>query len=149
MTGPETFQFAAAVAGVSIGLAAVLILAVLATIGTWRLSRNASDALVASSRASLTIEELARKLAQIAPPPPLDGGQTAELREQAEAVVDEQRRLREMGRDLLDTAAVEGPTAAALEEIGTAMSRLDSSVGQMATSLANLIQLLERQEERR
>ncbi len=150
MTGPETFQFAAAVAGVSIGLAAVLILAVFATVGTWRLSRNASDALVATSRAALTVEDLARKVAQAAPSGPADGERAAELRQQTEALVEQQRRLQEIGRDLLDTVGEEGgPAPAALDEIGAAVTRLDATVGQMATSLANLIQLLERQQERR
>ena len=149
MTGPETFQFAAAIAGVSIGLAAVLVLAVLATLGTWRLSQDASAALVATSRAALTIEALASRLAQAGPPAP-EGDQTAELRQQTETLVDQQRRLQEITRTLLDTAAMGGAaTPGALEDIGTAVGRLDSTVGQMAASLANLIQLLERQQEDR
>lgn len=151
MTGQETFEFAAAVAGVSIGLAAILILSVLAVIGSWRLFRHAGEASLASARAAMGIEELARRLAgQPGPAAPTDGNQLAELRQQAEALMDEQRRLQEMTRNLLDTAAVEGgPAPIALDDLESAVSRLDTTVGQMAASLANLIQLLERQQERR
>ena len=64
------------------------------------------------------------------------------------SLLDKQRRLQEITRTLLDTAAMGGAaTPGALEDIGAAVGRLDSTVGQMAASLANLIQLLERQQE--
>ena len=149
MSGQETFEFAAAVAGVSIGLAAALLLSLLAVFGTWRLFRNASDASHAASRAALSVEELARRLGgpQEAS---ADLGQLAGLREQAEALVEQQRQLQEMARNLLDTMAVEGGRApTAFEDLDSSVGRLDATVGQMAASLANLIQLLERQQERR
>lgn len=151
MTGQETFEFAAAVAGVSIGLAAILLLSAFAVIGTWRLFQHASGASLASARAALSVEELARRLASQpeAPPPATEGDQFAELRQQAETLVEEQRRLQEMARNLLDAAAVEGgPAPIALDDLESAVGRLDTTVGQMAASLANLIQLLERQQER-
>jgi hypothetical protein len=150
VTGQETFEFAAAIAGVSIGLAAILVLSLFTIIGTWRLFRHASDASLGTTRAVLAIEELARRLAgqPAAPPLPADGNQLAELRQQAETLIDEQRRLQDMARNLLDTAAVEGgPAPAAIDDLESAVGRLDTTVGQMATSLANLIQLLERQQE--
>lgn len=152
MTGQETFEFAAAIAGVSIGLAAILILSLLTIIGTWRLFRHASDASTASTRAMLSIEELGHRLAgQPAPlPPATEGNRFAELRREAEALIEQQSRLQEMARSLLDTAALEGgPAPAAIDDLESAVGRLDTTVGQMAASLANLIQLLERQQERR
>ena len=151
MTGQETFEFAAAVAGVSIGLGAVLILSVLGVIGTWRLFHHARDASVASTRAALGIEELARQLAgQARAAAPMETHQFADLRQQAEALLEQERRLQEMARTLLDTTAVAGgPAPAALEDLAVAVSRLDATVGEMAASLANLIQLLERQGGRR
>ena len=62
MTGEETFEFAAAVAGVSVGLAAVLILAILAIIGSWRLFRHASEAQQAAMEASITVAEMVRRI---------------------------------------------------------------------------------------
>ena len=152
MTGEETFEFAAAIAGVSIGLAAALVLVVLTVVGTWRLFRHASDASQATTRAALGMEELARRLAaQPAPAPSAgEGNRWAELRQQAADLIDRQRRLQEMARNLLDTASLEGgATPATIDDLEAAVGRLDTTVGEMATSLANLIQLLERQQERR
>ena len=149
MTGEETFEFAAAIAGVSIGLTAVLFLAVLAVIGTWRLFRHASDASLAAGRAALTVEELARRLASQPAPASEGGEQFAELRQRTETLINQQHDLQEMARGLLDVAAVEGGPPLALDELDSTVNRLEATVGQMATSLANLIRLLERQQERR
>ena len=150
MTGGETFEFAAAVAGVSIGLAAVLLLSVLAIIGTWRLFQRAGEASQAATRASLSVEELARRLDGESGPAPSGGGeQLAQLAQQLERLLDEQRQLQETGRQLLDTTVGEGSASPALREMESTISRLDGTIGQMAASLANLIQLLERQQERR
>lgn len=149
MTGEEIFQFAAAIAGVVVGLAAITILAIVGIVGVWQLSRRASDASAAATRAALGAEELARHVAtQLMAQPRGNGGQLADLRQQAETLLEQERELQDMARNLLDTAAIEGgPAPAALGEVELAISRLDSTVGQMAASLANLIQLLERQQK--
>jgi hypothetical protein len=150
VTGQETFEFAAAVAGVSIGLAAILLLSSLAVIGTWRLFRLASEASNAATRATLGIEELARTLAaRPSPPPPSEANQFAGLRQQAETLIEEQRRLQETARDILDTAAMSTqPAPAALESLEAAIDRLDANVGQMAAHVANLVQQLEDRQRR-
>ena len=148
MTGNEAFEIAAAVAAI-FGLGALLVLCLLTIVGTWRLFRHTSDASLASARAALSIEELARRLeGQSAAPPAAESSQFAELRRQAEAMIEQQSRLQEMARNLFDTAALEGePTQLAIDDVGAAVSRLDTTVGEMAASLANLIQLLERRQE--
>ena len=78
---------------------------------------------------------------------PADGREFAELREQVRTLVEQQRGLQEMARDIIDSAAV-GNNAAGLAEIVSTMGRLDGAVSQMAASLANLIELLERQASR-
>ena len=148
MSGEETFQFAAAIAGVSIGLAAALILSILAVVGTWRLFRDASKASEVALRAALSIEELASRMGGPASAV-ADSGQLTLMRQQAETLIDQQARLQEMARNLLDASAMApGPPAGTLEEIQGSMARLDANVGQMAAVLANLIQLLERQQPR-
>ncbi|MDZ4277889.1 MAG: hypothetical protein U1B78_01995 [Dehalococcoidia bacterium] len=148
MSGQETFEFAAAVAGVSIGLAAVLLLAVLGVVGTWRLFRHASETSQAATRAALAAEEVSRRVAgapaggEAAP----EGEELAELRHQTESLMEQQRHLEEMARSMLDTAAQGGPTPPGLEDVESAIIRLDGTVGQMAASITNLIQLLERQQ---
>ncbi len=148
MSGQETFEFAAAIAGVSIGLAGVLLLSVLAVVGTWRLFRHTSDMSLAATRAAVTVEDLARRLAgQQVSSMPVDLTPVAELSQRAEVLIDQQRELQETARHLLDTAMVEGaPATVGLGELEAAVGRLDTTVGQMAASLANLIQLLEQRE---
>lgn len=143
----DDFEFAAAIAGVSIGLAAVLLLCLVAVFGTWRLFRHASDASTAVARAALEMEQLARR-AGLQPPVQAAGG-VDDLRREVAGLLDEQRRLHDFSRNLLDTAALDaGTPPAALADLEGAVGRLDATVGQMAASLANLIQLLERQERR-
>lgn len=150
MTGKEAFEFAAAIAGVVVGLSAITLLAIVGVVGVWQLFRRASEASVAATRAALGAEELARHIAtQLMAQPrpgPANGGGLADLRQQAEALLDQERELQEMARNLLDSAAIEGPEQTALNDVELAVNRLDSTVGQMAASLANLIQHLERQQ---
>lgn len=149
MTGAETFEFAAAVAGVSTGLAAVLILAVLAIIGSWRLFRHASDAQQAAIEASITVAEMVRRLESPAVSV-ADTGASTELAREMETLILQQRQLQDSARGVLDAAAVaSGPAPQELEKLVAKVSRLDTTVGQMATSLANLIRLLEQQQGQR
>ena len=151
MTGQETFQFAAAIAGVVIGLVAILILSIMAVIGTWRLFRLAGDASLASARVASSTEELARRLAGQPAQTATTAGddQFAQLRQQSEALLEQQQQLQETARNLLDAEVLESDQAPAVDELVSAVSRLDTTVGQMAASLANLIQLVERPPEGR
>lgn len=145
MNGGETFEFVAAVAGVSIGLAALLLLAAVAVIGTWRASKHASESSVAAGRASLTVEELARRLADRTAAPTEDASRFAELHGEAAMLIQQQQQLQQMARGLLDTMAAESSQPAiGLDELESTINRLDTTVGEMAASLANLIRLLDR-----
>lgn len=163
MSGQETFQFAAAVAGVSIGLAAALILAVLAVIGTWRLFRHATEASEAAARAALSIEDLARRITAPNPAeavlPQIEAlaHEVRRLPEQLRSPIDsaalanlaqEVRQLQEQLRTMMESTAVENGSSLALDALEASVGRLDATVGQMATSVANLIQTLERQQRR-
>ncbi len=146
MNGGETFEFAAAVAGVSIGLAALLLLAAVAVIGTWRAAKHASESSVAAGRASLSVEELARRFADRTVAPTEDASRFAELHGEAELLIQQQHQLQQMARGLLDTMATESSQPAiGLDELESTINRLDARVGEMAAALANLIQLLDRQ----
>jgi hypothetical protein len=148
VSGKEAIEFAAAIAGVVVGLTAITILALVGIIGAWQLFRRAGEAAAATTRAALGAEELARhvgtQLMAQAQPRASNGGQLADLRQQAEALLEQERELQEMARTLLDSAAVEGTAATDLGDVELAINRLDATVGQMAASLANLIQHLER-----
>ncbi|MGB2693875.1 MAG: hypothetical protein WBD55_01665 [Dehalococcoidia bacterium] len=150
MTGEEAFQIAAAVAAIS-GLAALLTLCLLAIVGVWRLFERADDVSQASTRALVSVEELTRRIAAVENLPLGDGSdQFSQLRQQAETLLDQQRRLQELAGSLLETGELEGGTPAVLlEDLEHAVQRLDSTVGQMAASLANVIQLLEQTSRER
>jgi len=149
VTGSETFEFAAAIAGVVVGLTAVTLLAIVGVVGVWQLSRRASEASVAATRAALGAEELARHVAtQLMAQPRAANGSAglADLRHQGEELLAQQRDLLASMRDLLDTAAIEGPEQADLNDVEAAIRHLDSTVEQMAVSLANLNQRLDRDQ---
>ena len=150
MTGSEAFEFAAAIAGVVAGLSAITILGIMGVVGAWQLFHRASEASAAATRAALGAEELARHVStQLMAQPRLsvtNGGGLSDLREQAEALLDQQRELHELARNLLDAAPGESPEQSALTDIELAINRLDSTVGQMAASLANLMQHLGREQ---
>jgi uncharacterized membrane protein YcjF (UPF0283 family) len=150
VTGEETFEFAAAIAGVVVGLSAITLIAIFGVVGIWQLFRRASDASLAATRAALGAEELARHVAtQLMAQPRAaqsNGGALNDLRTQAEELLKDQRELHEMFRELATEGANEPVDGAALRDIELAIGRLDSTVGQMAASLANLIQHLEREQ---
>ena len=147
MAGEDAFEIAAAVTAIS-GLAALLILSLVTILGAWRLARQASENAVATARAVVAVEDLARRLT--APSGPSgDAGQLADVRQQLAGLAEQQRQLQEMARHLFETAALPGtPVIPELDDLQAMVSRLDTTVGQMAASLANLIQLLERPERR-
>jgi hypothetical protein len=133
VTGQETFELAAAIAGVCIGLAALIIFSLVAIFGTWQVFRRASDASTAATKASQGAEELARHLAfQASGQPRSESGQIVELRQEAAALLDKLRELVESG------ALEGGPSAAALSQLAVDVGRLQATVGQMAAGLANL-----------
>jgi hypothetical protein len=107
---------------------------------------------MASARAAVSVEELARRVSMqpvaAATGAAPDLGVIGDLHRQTETLLQEQRRLQDMARTLFETAAEESPTLA-FDALENAIGSLDSTVGQMAASLANLIQLLERQQEQR
>lgn len=149
MTGEETFEFAVAIAGVSVGLAAILILAILAIVGSWRLFRHASDAQQAAMEVSITVAEMVRRI-ESPIGPAAEARPSAELMGEMETLILQQRQLQDAARSMLSAASVAGgPAPNELEALEATVMRLDTTVGQMATSLANLIRLLEQQQGQR
>ena len=149
MTGEEAFEIAAATAAIS-GLAALLVLCLIAIIGVWRLFRLASDASTATMRASIGIEEIARRLADQAAQSGANAAevQLAELHRQAEALMEQQSQLQETTRNLVESGVAGSSDRVALDDLQSVVARLDATVGEMAASLANLMQRLEQQQER-
>ena len=142
MTGQETFELAAAIAGVSIGLAAISLFSLVAIIGSWQVFRRTGEAAATATRAAQGVEELARHLSfQASSQPRGDAGQVADLRHEASTLLDQERRLRDMARELVESGTLQGgPALAALTDLEEAVAKLDVTIGQMAATLANLVQ---------
>jgi hypothetical protein len=108
----------------------------------------ASESQLSSTRAMLAIEDLGRRMTNQAYAQSNDRVEArgiAELRRQAESLMQQQARLQETARELLEPDSEAMAAGAALEDLHGAITRLDSTVGDMAASLANLIHLLERE----
>ncbi|HWQ28271.1 MAG TPA: hypothetical protein VNN12_04530 [Dehalococcoidia bacterium] len=163
----QDFVSAAAIAGTSIGLAFLLMVCVAAVVAVWRLHARSMEAFEEAIRASLSIQELAQRVEQMAPAPgapaqgpaaAVDAGTLmtsleegarglAELRRQADDLLDRQARLQDAVRNLVESRALEGAQAAeTLRDLQAAVSRLEATVGQMATAIANLAQRIERRD---
>lgn len=144
MTGEEWFEFAAAIGAVSVALLAILVLAVAALVAVFRLVRYAADAQQAMTRVASTVEELARSTTA----PPADSGRARELEERWERVELRQRQLQDSIRAMAETKGDgAGRKQVAIEDLEKRVVRLDTTVGQMATSLANVIRMLEQQRD--
>lgn len=158
----QDFVSAAAIAGTSIGLAFLLLVCATAVIAVWRLHGRSMEAFEEAIRANLSVQELAGALERAAPAvgpsetPDLtalhasleeSARGVAELRQRADDLLDRQARLQEAVRNLIESRALEGAQAAeTLRELQAAVSRLEATVGQMATAVANLAQRIQRGE---
>jgi hypothetical protein len=116
----------------------VTLFCLVAIFGTWQVFRRTTAAATETTKAALAMEELARHLSMQMASQSRPG-----LHEQAR-LLEQERHLQNTGRESIDSSTLEGgPSSAALAELEMAVGRLDATVGQMAASLANLVQLLE------
>lgn len=148
---PEDFEFAVAVAGASIGLAAVLLFAIVTVLSTWRIFRQVGQSGEAAMRASLAMEELARRLgrpqaAEEARPEIPPSEEFGDLRQQAQELMERQARLQESVRNLIESGMLEGgPPVESLRNLEEAVQRLEGTVSEMTAAVANLMQQVERE----
>jgi hypothetical protein len=145
--GEEAFEIAASVAAIG-GLAVLLLVGLMGALFVWRVFRLASESQLSSMRAMLAIEDLGRKMTNQAFAQSSDRAEArgiAELRRQAEGLMQQQARLQETARELLEPDGEAMAAGEALDDVQSAIGRLDTTVGEMAASLANLIHTLERE----
>lgn len=148
---PEDFEFAVAVAGASIGLAAVLLFAIVTVLSTWRIFRQVGQSGEAAMRASLAMEELARRLerperTEEARPEMPPSEEFGDLRQQAQELMERQARLQESVRNLIESGMLEGgPPVESLRNLEEAVQRLEGTVSEMTAAVANLMQQVERE----
>ncbi len=138
MGDTTNWEFAAVVAAVVMGLAGLLVFTLIATVGSWRVFRIASESLRAAERASTAAEELARRLGDqmAAAAAPAD---LSELRRQADALVEQQARLQDATRRLAEARSMVGEDARRqLEELEASVRRLEEHMGRVSAVIANL-----------
>lgn len=143
MGDTSNWEFAAVVAAVSIGLCGLLVFTLVSIFTSWRVFDRAAKAARDASEASLLVEDVARQMgvretASIAAAGLADEAvKLGELRRQASELVEQQARLQEAIRNLVE-ANVLGPQAAApqTKELESAINRLDDHMGQLAAAIA-------------
>jgi hypothetical protein len=137
----SNWEFAAAVAAVSIGLGGLLLFTLIAAVGSWRVFERASDAATEAARASAAIEDLARQMAarNEAEIQPQARPEVEELRQQADALKAQQLQLEDA---LLALIAASGPgskpDARQLEDLESALARLGDNVDRMSAAVVDL-----------
>jgi hypothetical protein len=141
----SNWEFAAVVAAVVMGLGGLLLFTLISVIGAWRIFGLADRAAKEAMAAVLGVQELARDLvtrenrAQSA----VDIRQTAsditDLRRQADALIEQQSRLQDAVRNLVEAGVLGGDESTRqLQELEAAIRRLEDNMSQVAAAVANL-----------
>lgn len=145
MGDTANWEFAAAVAAVSMGLGGLLLFTLVGVFGGWNVFRQAGRAAAEAQKASLATQELARQLAQRSAHqlPVLDlseaAGELGDLRAQTDALIQQQGRLQEAIRNLVE-AGVLGERGAAQqhEDLERALKRLEENLTRVAAAVGSL-----------
>jgi len=141
MGDTANWEFAAAVAAVVMGLGGLLLFTLVATIGSWRMAAQASRASAEAARASQSVQELARYLssrsAQQLPIIDLreEADELADLRRQADLLIDQQARLQDAVRSLVESGAL-GATSSErqLRDLDGMIRRLEDNLARVAAA---------------
>ena len=146
MGDTATWEFAAVVAAVTIGLGGMLLFTLVGVIGSWRMYSGASRAAAEAAEASVAVQDAARRLTPPDAPrsesdsPAPFGADLSDLRRQAETLLDQQSQLRQAVADLVAANATRGAEDDDRDarEIGIAVQRLDEHIGRVTAAVANL-----------
>lgn len=147
MGDTTNWEFAAAVAAVSIGLGGLLLFTIIGTIGSWRVFDRASRASNEAAKASLAVQDLARyissresmSLAQPAADLSRAAGDLNSLRRQADDLIEQQARLQDAVRNLVEAGVLRGEDAGEhMQELQNAIKRVEEDLGRVAATVSNL-----------
>ncbi len=148
MGDTANWEFAAAVAAVSIGLGGLLLFTLLGTFNSWQTFTQTTKAAQEAEKASIAVQELARHLATNASPQPpvIDLSEVArdlvDLRKQADALIDQQARLQSAVRNLVETGVLGNEGAnQQYADLDGALRRLEDNLARVAAAVANLERL--------
>ena len=147
MDDTTNWEFAAAVAAVCIGLGGLLLFTLIGAIGSWRVFDRAREAAIESAKANVAVQDLARSVAardaalapQTSPASLEESRALSDLRRQADALIDQQARLQDAVRNLVDSAAQRSEESTSrLRDIEGSIKRLEQHLSQIAAAVANL-----------
>jgi len=148
----SNWEFAATVAAVTMGLAGLLVFTIGATVGSWRVFGRAGRAASEAAKAAIAVQDLARYLSvreamlltqsttpTPTPPPARAADGLADLRAQAQALMQQQARLRDALRNLVDADVLRSDDSAQqLRELEAAIRRLDDNVARVDDAISRL-----------
>lgn len=145
MDSSSNWEFAASIAAVSIGLSGLLLFTLLSVIGSWRVLERGTSASTEAAKTMIVIQDLARQLAmrEVSRSPSVDvshtAGQLSELRLQADALLQQQKRLQEAVRNLVEAGVLRSEgSSAELKDLEGAVKRLEENLARIAAAVANL-----------
>lgn len=147
MGDTTNWEFAAAVAAVVMGLGGLLLFTMIGTFGSWRVFDRASRAANEAAKASLAVQDLARYLASretmhaVAPAADLSqaAGELTNLRQQADALIEQQTRLQDAIRNLVEAGVLRTEDSRRqLDDLEGAVKRLEENLSRVAAAVVNL-----------
>jgi hypothetical protein len=140
------WEFAAAVAAVGFGLGGLLLFTLIGTIGSWRMFSVSSRAANEAAKASLAVQDLARYLStretmRSASAASGEADHFADLRRQADALVEQQARLQDAVRNLIEAGVLRSEDSGRhLGDLEASVRRLEEHLSGVAAAVANLAQ---------
>lgn len=146
MADTSNWEFAAVVAAVVMGLGGLLLFTLISVIGAWRIFGLADRAAKEAMAAVLGVQELARDLVSrenVRNQSAVDLRKTAsditDLRGQADALIEQQSRLQDAVRNLVEAGVLGGDESMKhLQDLEAAIRRLEDNMSQVAAAVANL-----------
>jgi hypothetical protein len=137
------WEFAAVVAAVTVGLGGLLLFTFMTMISTWRIFAHANRALQESVGAGLAVQDLARHMATQGTSATVDlrqaAGDLTDLRRQADDLMEQQARLQDAVRNLVEAGVLGSDLSMKrMEDLEGAIRRLEEQMGQVAAAVANL-----------
>ena len=141
MDNTSNWEFAAVVAAVAVTVAGLLIFTLLGIFQSWRVFDRAARAAQQAAEASTLVQEVAREMAVMETASLSAAGlqreaqRLAEIRQQTEALVEQQTRLQDAVRNLVEAGVLQAENGAT-KDLEAAIGRLDEHMGQLAAAIA-------------
>ena len=142
MGDTTNWEFAAAVAAVTIGLGGLLLFTIIGAIGSWRILGAANRSANSGGASPEATHAIASETESVSP---RHSGLTegashlSELRQQAETLLEQQSRLQDSFRSLIEAGVLhsEAPSIG-LQDLDAAIARFDDKLERVAAAIANL-----------